>query len=81
MIGALLRNVYTETLREEEGGTYSPHAFAYMSPVTGEWNLVYTFSTNQAQQERMISRANEELLKLLENGTNAENFNKVKEAT
>ncbi len=80
LIGDLLGNVYTETLREEEGGTYSPHAYAYMSPVTGEWNVVYTFSTNQAQQKKMIARAYEELVKLLQNGTNAENFNKVKEA-
>ena len=80
IIGALLRNVFVETLREEEGGTYSPSAYAYMSPITGEWNIVYSFSTNSAQQARMIERANEELVKLLQNGTNAENFNKVKEA-
>lgn len=80
VVGLLLRNIFTETLREEEGGTYSPYAGATLSPITGEWTLTYTFSTNKEQQDRMITRANEELEKLLTNGTNTTAFNKVKEA-
>ncbi|MDE6717213.1 MAG: insulinase family protein, partial [Muribaculaceae bacterium] len=80
IIGDLLGNVFIDTLREEEGGTYSPSAYAYLSAVNGEWNIIYSFSTNAAQQAKMITRANEELEKLLSNGTTAEAFNKVKEA-
>ena len=80
VLGSLLRNIYLETLREEEGGTYTPSAYAYMSPITGEWNIVYNFSTNKNQQEKLITRANEELLKLLQEGTTAENFGKIKES-
>ena len=80
VIGQLLRGVFLETLREEEGGTYSPYAGAYLSPITGEWNIIYQFSTNKEMQAKMIERANAELEKLLQNGTNAENFNKVKES-
>lgn len=80
ILGSLLSNIFIETLREEEGGTYTPSAAAMMSPTTGEWFIKYTFSTNAYQQARMIERANEELMKLLREGTNPEAFNKVKEA-
>ncbi|MDE6296616.1 MAG: insulinase family protein, partial [Muribaculaceae bacterium] len=80
IIGSMLRNVLLETLREEEGGTYSPGAAASLSPITGEWSIQYSFQTNANQQDALIKRANEELMKLLANGTNAEAFNKAKEA-
>ena len=80
LLGDVLGNVFTETLREEEGGTYSPSASAGMNPNTGEWNIVYYFITNADQQEKLIGRAHDELIKLLQNGTNEANFNKVKEA-
>ncbi|MDE7412357.1 MAG: insulinase family protein [Muribaculaceae bacterium] len=81
ILGQLLSNKLLETLREEEGGTYSPSAYAYLSPMTKEWNIIYIFSTNAEMQDKMITRANEELLKLLNQGVDQEAFNKVKEAT
>ncbi len=80
LMGDLLSNIFTETLREEEGGTYSPHAWAYMSPYTKTWHLFYQFQTNDKQQETLIARANDEFLKMLAEGVTEVNFNKVKEA-
>lgn len=80
LVGDLLSNIFVETLREEEGGTYSPGAGAGMSPITGEWQILYTFSTNAEMQDKIIPRAHEELLKLLKDGTDNVRFIKVKEA-
>ncbi|MDE7180463.1 MAG: insulinase family protein [Muribaculaceae bacterium] len=81
ILGQILSNIYTDTLREEEGGTYSPYAFGQLNTWTGSWMLTYVFQTNDAMQAKLIERANAEMLKLLANGTDAVNFNKVKEAT
>lgn len=80
LVGNLLRTIYTNTLREEEGGTYSPYAGSTFSADRKQWGIVSQFSTNAAQQEKLITRANEEFVKLLANGTDATEFNKVKEA-
>lgn len=80
LIGDILSNVFTETLREEEGGTYSPYAYGTFNPFTGTWQIVYVFQTNDQMQDKLITRANEELLKLLSNGAGEADFNKVKEA-
>lgn len=79
LVGNLLQNVFTQTLREEEGGAYSPGAAGFQT-ISGEWALIYRFQTKQEMQDKMIARANEELQKLLNQGTDAEAFNKVKEA-
>ena len=80
MLGNILGNIFIDTLREEEGGTYSPSAGATFNPNSGEWNILYLFFTNADQQEKLISRADDELMKLLNNGTDEANFNKAKEA-
>lgn len=80
LIGDILDNIYTDTLREEEGGTYSPSAYAQMNDWTKTWEIIYVFQTNDQMQEKLIKRANEELMKLLNEGADETNFNKVKEA-
>ena len=80
LVGDILDNIFTDTLREEEGGTYSPSAGAIYSEDKGEWNILYTFSTNADQQAKLIARANDELINLLNNGADETNFNKAKEA-
>ena len=80
MIGDVLGNIYTDTLREEEGGTYSPSAASQYNPNTNEWMILYLFFTNADQQAKLIGRADQELLNLLKNGADEVNFNKVKEA-
>lgn len=80
MIGEILSNIYTDTLREEEGGTYSPYAYGSFNPYTNTWQIVSIFQTNDKVQDKLIARANEELMKLLSKGADETNFNKVKEA-
>lgn len=80
-IGQILRMVYTETLREEMGGTYSPGAGAVLNPYTGQWMILYTYETNADMLGKMEERANSEFLKLLNEGASEKDFNKVKEAT
>lgn len=80
-IGQILRMVYLETLREEMGGTYSPSAGAVLNPNTGQWMIIYAYETNADMLGKMEERANAEFLKLLNEGANEKDFNKVKEAT
>ncbi|MCH5230803.1 MAG: insulinase family protein [Muribaculaceae bacterium] len=80
LAGDILGNIYVDTLREEEGGTYSPSAGAGYNPNNENWNIIYMFYTNADQQAKLISRADEELMKLLKNGADETNFNKAKEA-
>ena len=80
LVGDVLSNIYTTTLREEEGGTYGADVVGQMNPNYGTWNLIYAFQTNREQQESLQARAYKELLELLQNGANAEDFNKVREA-
>ncbi|MDE6578418.1 MAG: insulinase family protein, partial [Muribaculaceae bacterium] len=80
MLGDILRNIYTETLREEEGGTYGASVRGNLNYYNKTWNLIYSFQTNAEQQETLINRAQAELMKLLENGADMTAFTKVKEA-
>ncbi|MCH5241356.1 MAG: insulinase family protein [Muribaculaceae bacterium] len=80
LVGDIIGNIFTDTLREEEGGTYSPAAGAVYNPNSGEWNILYMFSTNADQQAKLIERADSELMNLLQNGADEANFNKAKEA-
>ena len=80
LVGDIIGNIYVETLREEEGGTYSPSAAAMYNPDNGQWQILYLFFTNAEQQNKLISRADDELMKLLKNGADEANFNKAKEA-
>lgn len=80
LMGDVLDNIYTETLREEEGGTYGASVGANLNPFNGQWQLVYFFQTNKDKQQTLIDRAQAELDKLLQEGTNEEQFNKVKQA-
>jgi len=80
LIGDILGNIYTRTLREEEGGAYSPYGGANLSLLTGCWNIIYQVQTNEEKMDVIIRRANEELLKLLKEGASESDFNIVREA-
>ncbi len=80
ILGEILTNVYTNTLREEEGGTYSPGAFGTMFPNSDQWMFGYFFLTNSDMSQRLQERAYKEAMELLANGASADDFNKVKEA-
>lgn len=80
LLGEILSNVYTETIREEEGGSYSPYAFGQFNPWNGYWQIMSVIQTNSEVQNKMIDRANTEFAKLLSQGATADQFTKVKEA-
>lgn len=80
MAGEVLGNIFTETLREEEGGSYSPSAYGQYNPASGKYMLIEVVQTNSDIQDKMMRRAHEETLKLLANGATADQFGKVKEA-
>lgn len=76
----VLDNNYTTTLREEEGGTYGASVYAQLLPAQKQWQLIYSFQTNDEMAQRLIDRANKEMLALMANGTNAVEFDKVRKA-
>lgn len=80
LISDVLDIVYTNTLREEEGGTYSPTTQAMINPMTDEWSILYLFETSKEAKDNLCKRAHEELLKLIQNGANEVDFNKVRDA-
>lgn len=80
LMGDILGNIFTETLREEEGGTYSPYAFGRFNPWTGYWSCNYLFQTNREAQGRLIERANKELEQLMNQGAKEADFNKAQQA-
>lgn len=80
LVGDILSNIYTDTLREEEGGTYSPYAYSSLNPYTGCWSLVSIFQTNADVQQKLIDRSYAETVKLLNEGASDVNFNKTREA-
>lgn len=80
LLGDILSNVYTETLREEEGGTYSPYAGGGMNPWTNQWTITSVIQTNDQVQDKLLKRADEEFNKLLKNGADEAAFNRAREA-
>lgn len=81
MAGQVLSNVFTNTLREEEGGSYSPGAAGNLDPDNGDWQLIAQYKTNAAQKASLMDRARKELRKLIEEGASEADFNKVREAS
>ena len=80
MVGDILDQNYTATLREEEGGTYGASVYSYLNPNTKQWQLLYNFQTNHEQKQSLCDRAYKELMNLLNNGAPEDYFNKVKQA-
>ena len=80
LLSEVLDIIFTNTLREEEGGTYSPATQAMINQFNNEWTVLYMFVTGEDSKEKLCKRAHEELLKLLANGANEGDFNKVKDA-
>jgi len=79
MLGQILSSRYTETMREEEGGTYSPGASMAVSIAKQERVLQIMFDTNAEQRERLSEIAIEEIEKIAADGPSDVDFNKVKE--
>ncbi|MGN1246278.1 MAG: M16 family metallopeptidase [Muribaculaceae bacterium] len=72
--------VYTRTIREEEGGTYSVGTSAGCSYLDKSYTFIFQFDTNVEKSQQLIDRAIKELKNVVENGADAADFQKVKEA-
>jgi Predicted Zn-dependent peptidases len=79
MLSQILRSRYTETMREEEGGTYGASVQGGLSALKKQFTLTIAFDTNIEQYKRLAEIAIEEIEKLAKEGPADVDFNKVKE--
>ena len=74
----ILGMMYTETMREEEGGTYSPSVAGSVSPKPCEYHVLQiVYETNVDAVERLREIATEGLTKVAGEGATAEMFDKT----
>lgn len=80
MIADILRMRYTESLREQEGGTYgvSTRGGVSSKPIQ-EATLQMSFDTDPKLQEKMIALIHSEVDSICKNGPKTSDFQKVKE--
>lgn len=80
LLTGVMDQLYTKTIREDEGGTYG---VGVMGQITGEplneVLLLIKFDTEVAKAEKLISLAKDGLKGIAENGPNAEYLTKTKE--
>lgn len=79
ILSQVMRVVYTETIREQEGGTYgvSTSGSVYSTP-RNSWSYDIMFNTNTEMSERLATRTIEELQRVATEGPSVETFDKVK---
>lgn len=80
MLSEIMDIVYVRTIREEEGGTYGVGTYSSLSNHTDKWHFTFQFDTNEAQKDKLVKRAEDELMNVIKNGADAADFQKVKEA-
>ncbi len=75
----ILTMIYTETLREEEGGTYGAQAVSQLTDRPNPMHLLQVaFQTNEEQADKLRELAVAGLRGIAENGPSAEQFDKAK---
>lgn len=78
VIGEVLQQIYFETLREEEGGTYGASARAVVSYVPkDEAQMMVFFQTDPAKADELNAIVKRELDKVLKEGLPKDKFDKV----
>lgn len=80
LVGDILAILYTDILREKEGGCYSPHVYSTYDLTNGKWIVTYFIQTNEEQRDRMLELSEGIFLDLLEGGTDSDQFSRVKGA-
>lgn len=80
LVGDIVKILYTEILREKEGGVYSPMVYSSYDINNDKWNLIYFLQTNEEQSSRMLKLADEIFVNLLKEGATADQFNRVRGA-
>ena len=77
-LGAIMQLRLTETLREEEGGVYSPRAQAYVNKEPAEQSyLSITFDCNPDLAEKLIGIVHSELSKIANGDIKQEDLDKT----
>ena len=72
--------MYTESVREKEGGTYGVSAFGSLTKYPKEKAVLQIyFDTDPAKRAKMTDIILNELNQFVDQGPSAENLNKVKE--
>lgn len=80
MLSQILDIVYTEEVREKEGGTYGVSVYGNLSKYPKEEAILQiSFDTNPERREKMTSIIIDQLQKFKEEGPSLINLNKVKE--
>jgi len=80
MIDQILDLIYTEKVREDEGGTYGVYANGGISKYPKEeFTLQIVFETDPGKKEKLMEIVYGELNELTKNGPSEVNLNKVKE--
>jgi len=80
MLAQIMRIIYTEKVREEEGGTYGVNVGGALTDYPeGRALLQMVFETEPAKVEYLNGIIHNELRAMADNGPGEENFNKVKE--
>lgn len=79
MIWQILRSRYTETMREEEGGTYGARVQMDLDSRKKEGSISISFDTNAEQYPKLQKIAFAEFEKLANEGPSDADFQKVKE--
>jgi zinc protease len=80
LLTQILDIVYTETLREEEGGTYGVRVNGEVrSYPNAHYQMQIMFETNADQRDKLIAKVQEGLQDIVQHGPSEANLNKVKE--
>ena len=77
MLGQAASIVFTETIREKEGGVYSPHAQASLGYSSKIGQMLYLFDTGADKLERIETVAFNEFKKMADEGIREDVFQKV----
>mgnify|MGYP000454030230 CR=1 FL=1 len=78
-LGDILQLRYTESLREEEGGTYGASAYASVSKrPTEKANIWVQFDCNPDKVEKLVAIAHNEILKISKGEISLEDISKIK---
>jgi zinc protease len=80
ILSEVMNSLCTETLREQEGGTYNVSVTSRISrQPADELTLMFNFNTNPQQAKSLLQKAIELLRQVAEEGPSTAHFNKAKE--
>ena len=80
ILSEVMNSLCTETLREQEGGTYNVSVTSRISrQPADELTMMFNFNTNPQQARTLLQKAIDLLRQVADEGPSTEHFNKAKE--